>query len=270
MIYFKLLGPIFVLVVAIINIALQQKWRGWHDGGTKVHKRVVSILLILMVVGMVITCIVVWREAKSSNLHASKVESLLNSITNLEHQLEFRSQEIIALSQANATLTEEVSRSIIGGNSFCYFLHSFPVGTTNTVMRMLRHVGKYPLHDLHIRIVDGNRYRELFARAGIPLLANEIENTQTRIHKPTFFKQGQGNASLDLEYLELPGDEDYQKFSIFFNADNGEWHQQVSLRRVGHEWKLATRVTNAHTKTLLIPEKISAEFPRDENGKLMW
>lgn len=200
-----------------------------------------------------------FQSAKEAELLQSRTQE----ISDLSKTNAALNARIAGLATENAQLSREIANSMTGGDSFCYFLHSFPVNTDNTIMRMLIHVGRYPLHDLRIRIVDGNKLREISS-----VSENEIEKTQTRIYKPTFFKPGQGDG-FPHDYVNLPPDKDYQSYSIFFTAVNGEWHQQVSFRRVEGKWKLATKVTN-YSEGLLMPEQVRGDFPRDTNGNVKW
>jgi len=69
MIGLKLLTPILVLAIALVHFALQEKWRGWHDGRKKKHKCVI-ILIVLMIAGTVATMRIVWLDyAEASRLN---------------------------------------------------------------------------------------------------------------------------------------------------------------------------------------------------------
>jgi hypothetical protein len=267
--YIKMLGPIAVLAVALIQLALQNKWRKWHDARTKVHKSVLASLVCLMIIGTVITCVIVWEDQRNSSLLADKVAELLTANTNLEKEVQLKSEQLVRLAEANAALTQDVSKSITGGDTFCYFMHSFPVRTTNTIFRVLIPVGRYPLHNIEIKIVDGNKSKEVAEKFRPPLPISELKKAETIIRKPILFKAEVGD-SLNDGYVDLPPEKDYQSYSIFFSARNGAWHQQVSLRRVEGKWKLASRVRMAGTMTLLMPEMVSQDFPKDKNGNIMW
>ncbi len=268
-VYIKLLGPIVVLAVALIQLALQQKWRRWHDIRTKAHKRVVIGLCCLMIIGTAVTCAIVWEDHRRSSLLAEELAKLLTSNMDLEKQVQLKSEQLVRLAEANAALTRDVSKSITGGDTFCYFEHSFPIRTINTIFRVLIPVGKYPLHDLEITIVDGNKSQEVVDRFGVPVPVTEMEKARTIIKKPILYKAEIGDSLHD-GYVDLPADKDYQSYSIFFSARSGAWHQQVSLRRVDGRWKLASRVRKAGTMALLMPEMVSQDFPKDTSGNIMW
>ena len=84
MIYLKLLVPIVVLVIGFIHVALQEKWRKIHDGRTNRHKRVIRSLVLLMCLGTVGTCGIVWWDAVESSRQASQIDELLREIDNCQ------------------------------------------------------------------------------------------------------------------------------------------------------------------------------------------
>lgn len=271
---FKLL--VSLLLAAAPVAILVRDWK-YHDRRTKRHHHITRFILVVWLFASLLSLFLVWRETRVASRLSQEVSELVQGKNELllanqelRDSLEEKTRQIVRLSEANVALSDHVSKSITGGGSFCYFVHAFPVGTANKLMRMLLHVGRYPLHDLNIRIADGNKLEQVFEEFGIPVPMEEIEKAQTRMHKTTFFKAGQGTAGLDTEYLTLPENTDKQTYSIFFTARNGSWHQQITLRRVNGKWRLATRVTKDGGKTLLMPEEISAEFPRDANGEALW
>jgi len=179
-------------------------------------------------------------------------------------------ESAMAQAQINANLNIHMIKTVTGGDSFCYYMHGFPVGTTNTLMSTLIHVGQFPLYDLHIRIVDGNKMDEVRTRTPGPISRQDVRLTETLIDEPTFFKTGQGDPYHHRSFLRLPTKGDSQSYSIFFTARNGSWHQEVSLRRVGGRWKLATRVKKWGGEEPTLFENISPDFPRYENHEVMW
>lgn len=66
MAFVKLVVPILVLVVAIVQVALQEKWRKSHDRRTKLHSRIIGSLIVLMCLGTVATCLSIWFDTKET------------------------------------------------------------------------------------------------------------------------------------------------------------------------------------------------------------
>lgn len=244
-------------------------WK-YHDERTKRHHNITRFILVVWLLASLASLFLVWRETREVNELVQGKDELLHANRQLQDSLEEKTRQIVRLSEANVALSDHISKSITGGDSFCYFLHAFPARTTNKLMRILLHVGSSPLHDLNIRIADGNKLKQIAEKFGAPLPVDEIEKAQTRLHKSTFFKTGQGAAGLDVGYVTLPENSDKQTYGIFFTARNGSWQRHVTLRRVNGEWKLATRVTKDDGKTLLMPEEVSVNFPRGANGEALW
>lgn len=199
-------------------------------------------------------------------------EDLLQAKT---EQIVIISQKNMELALTNAKLNEKIANLFTGGNSFCYYLLGFPAMTENRLQGILMHEGEYPLHDIRIRIVNSAKLDKLIKKYGGNTW-KVWKEAQEIIHIPTFRGVAQADA-FDPEYFKywnLPKEIDKQSYSIFFSARNGEWHQQISLRRIEDKWKFATRVTNVYGKdkdrVLLIPETILEGYPRNNQGEAEW
>ncbi len=183
-----------------------------------------------------------------------------------------QSKEIVNLSKQNSKLSFFVANDITGGNSFCYFEILFPMENENTIWRKLKHVGDFPLHNLNIRIADSYRDGLFLKKYNSTIPIEEIEKMDERIYKETFFKVGQGNVADDMKIIKIPLDLNKYKFSIFFTARNGEWHQDIVLNKVKGQWQIAIRVTKYDTnqKLITLHEKISKDFPKNDKGDIDW
>ena len=273
MIVVKLLAPVLILAASLIQLALQLKWGRSHDARTTLHRRIRTVLIVLMVGFTVLTCIVVWRDNAASEHLSSQLDKLDSDNQNLKRQLEQSTLQITALGEANAKLTSEVAKSVTGGDSFCYFRFGNWGGSPPfTVVRNLMHVGPYPLYDLHIRITDVNQVKAKAKEWANMNFQQQTTLGDTFIVKPNFFGDGQANFLEDLSFIHLPKDQVYQQYSIFFTARNGEWRQLVSLRRDQNGWQSASRVSHySEDKDVqLMPDQVSPGFPRDANGNLLW
>ena len=157
MIIIKLFCPIIVLVIALIQIALQHKWRKWGDGRTKVHKRVIKCLIGLMIIGTFFTCGIIVKDVMESLVLVDKVNALLISNTNLQKQVQLKSEQILSLSQTNIDITKKAYQYITGDNSYCYIMVFKPMGYANILDFDLIKTGKQPLYDISILIRDGTK-----------------------------------------------------------------------------------------------------------------
>lgn len=107
-----------------------------------------------------------------------------------------------------------------GGDSFCYWmLYHFDLSKNIARNFVVIKVGKYPLYDVRIRILDMRS-------------------------KSQFTKQwGEINAPADFKIVEWPL-EHIIYYRVFFHARNGSWHQDLQLKRSTQAqcWLVATRV----------------------------
>lgn len=225
---------------------------------------------ILVVIGGVMASIQQIRSEESLQIKTDSIEKLSERNTEL-------SLQIADLAKRNADLNRYIASSLTGGDSFCYYVLFYSGVGKDIINRMLTHVGQYPLYDLHIRIVDSNKTHQILEKEkqepglGAELWKEIEEKAEERIQKPTFFKIGQGSLGTDIfEYFQLPPDENRQKYSIFFTARNGEWHQRISFRRVEGKWIWASRVTKLYEKKTILTEQISSGFPRTSDGEIDW
>jgi sulfate adenylyltransferase subunit 1 (EFTu-like GTPase family) len=111
----RIVGPLFVLVLALITIALREKWWRLHDGRTKRHKYIVRLLVVLTSLVAISSVCLAWADYKDSIRLALKVDTLLAANQELSSQVDLKTTQIVALSEANAKLSQNISDSITGG-----------------------------------------------------------------------------------------------------------------------------------------------------------
>ena len=245
------------LILALVPIAvLIRDWK-FRDRRTRRHHQITRGILVAWTIASLASIFFVWQETRESSSLKQKVNTLVQGKDELievnkqlSSSLEEKTKEIIYLNEKNSILYEHTYKYMTGYDSYCYFEHFHNViNPPNIITRQLVHVGKYPLYDLHIRIFDVNSFKN------------------TPIYKDTLFFSGQANINVNIEHIKLPTDIDHQKYSIFFQARNGIWHQNVSFRRVDGKWKLAMWVGGEEKR---LKEYVSEDFPRDVDGKVLW
>lgn len=235
MLLIKLLGPIVVLVVALINVALLSKWRRLHDARTEAHRQVVRGLIFLLILGTVITCIVVCNDDRKASMLATEVR--------------LKTQRIIDLAETNAVLgvrladlADRNSSFMSGGNNYCYFDLVEPYDPTNCIAWYIIHTGpdrNVPVYQVRGYIQDLGKLNELKTK-NPTMTGRAIREAST-----TYFDLGDVNPG-DLRTYQRPdmGTRLNQAYLIDFYARNGHWQQMTILLRTNStaRWMQASRV----------------------------
>lgn len=264
MIYLKLIIPIFTLTISFLSLALQENLYKLKETNSKLYKSVLLSIAILLFTSTVITCVIVYRDFIDSRQLTNKLESVQN-------ELQIKSDSIIYLTKAYSAKLELISNNQTGGNSFCFFGFYFKSSSDTLLTCILKHYGKYPIYDLHIRLVDSDKLTSIgekyLSDSQFNIPEKEFKKAEYMIYKPFLFKRGQGN--MDSEYMNIPLNAKHLSFSIFFTARNGEWHQYASFYRIDNKWLYATKVTITYSDIVLY-ENIPKNFPKDKNGNPIW
>jgi hypothetical protein len=176
-------------------------------------------------------------------------------------------KQIAELSKQNRKLNEYTINSITGGTSFCYYVIAIgPSLSDKCFLRMLMHSGEFPLFDLSIRIHDSYKNSKIIKSGNWNY--DSFKDAEEILKKTTFFKYSQGNPFEDFsEVFCLPEETDEQRYSIFFTARNGDWHQTVKFRKINGKWKWATKVTRVN---VVLDQYIHPDFPKDKDGNVLW
>jgi hypothetical protein len=168
--------------------------------------------------------------------------------------------------QFNETLASvgENVKTVTGGDSVCYLMISPNQGILFAMQR-----GRYPLHDVSVRMSDLDKANGLLATR--PLTMDNVFAADTN------FQIGDmpvnGSKILDTHY-KLTGNK--YSFNIFFSGLNGFWTEELRLRLVNGEWTQAARVTrtvtakNGRVYEKFVFQKIDRNFPRSSDGKAQW
>jgi len=192
------------------------------------------------------------RDAKDAHvdlLHLERIVALLDQPTMAAVRAQFlggdvESARVLAFSAAQARRTEGL---LTGGDSFAYCMfYNFDLEANAAREFVVIKVGEFPLYDLNVRVV------------ALPEMVTLDQRDWGNVSAPAVFMTGL--FSLDPE-LNL---------RIFHAARNGNWHQDLVLRRVLDAgcWLAATRVfdPSGHRVTF---EHVDHEF-EGHIGKPDW
>lgn len=183
-----------------------------------------------------------------------------NEIAGLYRDIAKKSQIISNKSDEITNLNREILATGIGGESFCYMSTMLKQGIPNFV---LVHQGKYPLYDLHARIVDLDKFEEFVKPA--PTLEN-LQKSEVNVTLGNI-APNQANFLTAISFYPKQA----SRFNIFFSARNGFFTQILRIKKVGTEWKTALKVTrekNGKEETFF--EKIDDGYPLNEKGLIQW
>ncbi len=171
-----------------------------------------------------------------------KQESVQSGLSSLETRLEG------LIGQLTQTALELTSYAT-GGDSYCYFSIGAHEGGKSSWAAV--HEGKYPLYNVHARIVD----LDLFHKTNDPLKADRVL---------TIGDMAPGQAVM-LMSMDL-GAGEKKDFNVFFSARNGLVTQLIRFRRVNGQWTQAIRVLDRARGAEPILERIDEHYPRDASG----
>ncbi len=245
----RILAPLLVFALGFIPIILQEKWWRLHDGRTKRHRHVVWLLVGVMALAAMINGCLAW----SDYMHASKVDILLQD---LRGQVDLKTTQIVALSEANAGLSQNIADSIIGGSSYCCV--EFSNYRDDVILPMVKHRGKHPLYDVTVNLVDLDRAIESYKEHGL----EKMDNGQTV----------RGNLAPGQVFMLAPislRGRNLVRMRAIISARNGGLMQMIHGRKIGKMWQFAMELTRCPNNEL-VAEEIPEAFPKDPNGRYDW
>lgn len=156
--------------------------------------------------------------------------------------------------------SEETIRTITGGDSFAYLDLAALGPGDNSAILLLIHEGDYPLYDLHVRLLDVQKFNQIKGSISLQKLASAETNMNVGTVVAGF---AQTRGPFDL------GSGNERDFNVSFTARNGGFHQELRFRRVGNQWVRATRVTRGATNPPLL-QIVDPNYPRNADGGIDW
>lgn len=129
------------------------------------------------------------------------VRQIQRGSTNLQHEVSVLKQLNQNLSEANSVINDNIT----GGSSSCY-VEFIPTVSPNVAYVMLKQVGKYPLRELEIFILDnitGKTYEKHYGVVKV--------NTGSKF------------------VMAIPFSGSDNLFSIFISSFNNQWNEQVLI-----------------------------------------
>jgi hypothetical protein len=168
--------------------------------------------------------------------------------------------------QFNTTIAgvSENVKTVTGGDSVCWLMIVPRQGIIVALQR-----GKYPLHDVTVRMTDLDKASKLYAAQPLTLDSFYAADTNFQVGDMAV------SASKILDtHFKVSGDK--LSFNVFFSGLHGFWTQMLRLRLVNGGWVQATKVTRSMTGKNGKPyekfvfQRIDKTFPRSAHGDVEW
>lgn len=191
------------------------------------------------------------HRVEEQRRHFSEIgEGIKDSIARSENNFNAtmkRSDKLIGLEHRAVSSLGENLETTTGGDSFCYLdiqlQRSFVLCS-----------GKYPLYDVHVRIVDLNLFdaKDIRSMSGTEWTIGNMAANTARV-LPTA--------------VQFSGT-DKQDFNVFFGARNGFWTELLRYRKVKDRWVAARMVESSlnprYPKGAVVHRVVDKEFPVDD------
>lgn len=153
--------------------------------------------------------------------------------------------------------------SVTGGDGFPYLDVSVVGDKPPRATLVIHNQGKFPLYEIDVRMV-------------------ELKEPSSGERDSSTYGIEEANLGRDIGTLPpggarvfdrwgLPEQEDWHGYNIFISARNKFVTENLRLRRIEGRWRSAIRVfEGVEGKPSILLEKVDADFPRDEAGRVQW
>jgi hypothetical protein len=163
-------------------------------------------------------------------------------------------------------------RQVTGGDSFCYLKVLIPPGTAKAELVVL-HVGKYPLSDVLLRLVDSDQLNGP-TPPGMSSL-ERLQRAQINIPISTIPVKGFWPA----REIQIPNGIVEKRYLASFTARNGSWDESIILRQIPSSgaWRVALKVNEnpgqvtfagLNTPRKLLFQEVPPDFPVKSNDEI--
>jgi hypothetical protein len=188
-----------------------------------------------------------------------------------------QSAQILDLASRNAEMSQHLQRLSSGGDSFCFYHYgNYGDSLTNSVFRILVHVGTYPLYEVTATTLDASAFQD-FVASGKRFTFGSLHTFEAReqlgtIH-PNDIAQNMFSTNFhfqsDFLPVAVPPRANRQEYSLVFAARNGIWIEDVVIAPVNGRLLTAFRVRTPKSDKILY-EHIDNGFPLAQNGSVEW
>jgi hypothetical protein len=207
----------------------------WTDKRTRVFRHVRVTLFVVLAVLMGMTTFASYKKYEQTQMEAADLRSEI----------------------------AEMKAVQMGGDSYCYLFPPRLSRVSDSFELMLLCEGKYPAYDVTVRIEDVPRLvggiRKRYADGKLPYNAQSKDEEVIRDATKSFLIGNVGpKQAVRFGTLPLSGATE-EHYNVYIMARNGQVFEQVFLRRVSRDWKLAYRVGWGGA---FVRSHVDPDFPR--------
>lgn len=205
------------------------------------------------------------NSIENLNKGAAEIARVQGQNAELQQRLLDSSGEILNQGKIISGLSRQSIEITTGGESFCHMSLMGDPDNHRIMIPVFLHVGKNPLYEVQVRIVNFQLVDPLARQKPLPI--DQIMATDKHVSLGELIPE---SAWIDRQQvIDFNGDKaERQDYRIFFTARNGYWSQDLIWQKTDKGWATATRVFRDKGKNRrLIFTKIDKGFPR---SKLKW
>jgi hypothetical protein len=158
-----------------------------------------------------------------------------------------------------------------GGDSACFL--DGPIVGNELHIDGVGHIGKYPVHDIHIRIFDLDRFESMKEKG----IEREVAHRESEMFVAIGVALPRHTHPVKPIKIRLDKHGDVRALNAFFTARNGSFVQQMRFAKhpTTGEWMRAILLTwyqpwDESNPLPPITEKVDPEFPRAADGKVSY
>jgi hypothetical protein len=222
----------------ILPVVITFCWVLWDGKGKTNYDYVGKFFLLIMSISYLF---LQWHRVKKQLRTDRGLSALEQGVADMLQKMEIATKDIVGYAT--------------GGDSVCWLEPSRLHALTGEFM--IHHQGKYPLRDIHFRVVDLERLAA--PEHQITALTENIFTLNLII--PNHVRMISLNSPLERSKGDRRG------FNIFITTPSGSYSQLLRIARVDGVLKCAVLLeTDAGT----ILEKVDDAFPRKEDGTVDW
>jgi hypothetical protein len=246
--WFEILGGILIVLSSVVGEHMPRRLK-WA-----VYLFFALLAVVYSIVGIRIDQA---ANRRTTEAEAEAKQSRLDLVNTGKMLIDAQNQ-VIAKTEENARLSQELYESVTGGNEFAYLKPLLAEDQQqHRLFLIISHDGKVPIYDVGFRVLD-------FRKSGIePIAAGMLTND---------FNIG-NLAAKQLRFVAywplVPGKTHYG-FNFFFTARNaaGFVVQQLRYVKINEKWLSATEVRPLNSTRSCI-DRLTQDFQGMPKGKLI-